>query len=298
MMRSALDATASTLTSRSAWSSTPTTSECRRRSRAASCARTATASSPARRCSATAPTSSDARALLAEAPELGVGVHLALVGGGPVVGPGARALAARRASGAVPVARRRVHRRAGRGGGSTPPTSNASSTRRSRACATAGITVDHLDTHHHLGFLPVVGQAVEAVARSGTASPASAARSKRRRCPGSPTRARGLKAGVLTGLGWLTRRQLGARATAPQSWGYVESGPPRRGAHPGDHRPARPGRRTSSSATRARSDVARLRRRRRAAALTSAKMRRALGQRGVALCRGAGSPVPWSGAAR
>ena len=35
---------------------------------------------------------------------------------------------------------------------------------------------------------------------------------------------RGLKAGVLTGLGWLTRRQLGARRHSAQSWGYVESG--------------------------------------------------------------------------
>ncbi len=29
----------------------------------------------------------------------------------------------------------------------------------------AGIRIDHLDTHHHLGFLPVVGRTVEAVAR-------------------------------------------------------------------------------------------------------------------------------------
>ena len=33
-----------------------------------------------------------------------------------------------------------------------------------------------------------------------------------------------VEAGVLTGLNWLTRRQLGARRHSAQSWGYVESG--------------------------------------------------------------------------
>ena len=87
----------------------------------------------------------------------------------------------------------------------------------------AGIVPDHLDTHHHLGFLPAVGRAMEAAAR-------------RRGIPGirtlfeKPTLswvtepARGLEAGLLTGLGWLARRKMGMLRHGPQSWGFVESG--------------------------------------------------------------------------
>ena len=87
----------------------------------------------------------------------------------------------------------------------------------------AGITIDHLDTHHHLGFLPVVGRSVEAVAqRHGIGAIRSAVETPTLSWVTDPRR--GLKAGVLTGLGWLTRRQLGARRHSAQSWGYVESG--------------------------------------------------------------------------
>ena len=87
----------------------------------------------------------------------------------------------------------------------------------------AGIKIDHLDTHHHLGFLPVVGRTVEAVARKhGIEAIRSAIETPTLSWVTDPRR--GLKAGVLTGLGWLTRRQLGARRHSAQSWGYVESG--------------------------------------------------------------------------
>ena len=87
----------------------------------------------------------------------------------------------------------------------------------------AGIKIDHLDTHHHLGFLPAVGRAVEVVAqRHGIGAIRSAIESTVARV-GDRSTARP-KAGVLTGLGWLTRRQLGARRHGAQSWGYVESG--------------------------------------------------------------------------
>jgi predicted glycoside hydrolase/deacetylase ChbG (UPF0249 family) len=147
----------------------------------------------------------------------------------------------------------------------------------------AGIKIDHLDTHHHLGFLPVVGKTVEAVARRHDIG---AIRSEIE----APTLSwvtdprRGLKAGMLTGLNWLTRRQLGARRHSAQSWGYVESGRldeirileiiGRLGpgtheliCHPGDEQS--PGY----------DHVGELK------ALSSAKVRRALGQRGVRLCR-------------
>src|SRR6185503_6200586 len=101
---------------------------------------------------------------------------------------------------------------------------------------------------------------------------------------------RGLKAGVLTGLGWLTRRQLGARRHGPQSWGYVESGrldevrileiigrlgpgPHELICHPGEEDSAGDG------------EPARYQRVAEIAALTSRKVRRAIEQGGVSLCR-------------
>ena len=90
---------------------------------------------------------------------------------------------------------------------------------------------------------------------------------------------------MLTGLGWLTRRQLGARRHGAQSWGYVESGrldevrvleiigrlgpgPHELICHPGEEQHARCYDHAGELA-----------------ALTSAKVRRALGQRGITLCR-------------
>jgi predicted glycoside hydrolase/deacetylase ChbG (UPF0249 family) len=162
-----------------------------------------------------------ARTALAEAPSLGVGVHLALVGGGPVADPAS-----------IPTLLTKTGRFLGRGGEFIAAWSKRqidpgdverefdAQVARVRA---AGIAIDHLDTHHHLGFLPAVGRAVEAVARkygidairSGMESPTLSWVTDPRR---------GVKASVLTGLGWLTRRQLGARRHSAQSWGYVESG--------------------------------------------------------------------------
>ena len=146
----------------------------------------------------------------------------------------------------------------------------------------AGIKIDHLDTHHHLGFLPVVGRTVEAVARKhGIEAIRSAIETPSLAWVTDPKR--GLKAGVLTGLGWLTRRQLGARRHSAQSWGYVESGRldevrvleiiGRLG--PGPHELiCHPGEESTFY-----DHAGELR------ALTSPKVRRALGQRGVTLCR-------------
>ena len=97
-------------------------------------------------------------------PTLGVGVHLALVGGGPVA-DAARVPTLLTAGGALPRARHRVHRRAGRSGRSTPGDVEREFDAQIARVRAAGIAIDHLDTHHHLGFLPVVGRAVEAVAR-------------------------------------------------------------------------------------------------------------------------------------
>ena len=222
-----------------------------------------------------------ARAALAEAPGLGVGVHLALVGGGPVADPAS-----------VPSLLAADGRFHGRGtafiAAWTKRRIDAADVEREfdaqvARVRAAGIAIDHLDTHHHLGFLPVVGRSVEAVARRhGIAAIRSEIESPTLSWVTDPRR--GLKAGVLTGLNWLTRRQLGARRHSAQSWGYVESGRldevrvleiiGRLGpgtheliCHPGEEQTPLydyPGELT---------------------ALTSAKVRRALGQRGVGLCR-------------
>jgi predicted glycoside hydrolase/deacetylase ChbG (UPF0249 family) len=230
-----------------------------------------------------------ARALLAQAPELGVGVHLTLTGGAPV-SPAARVPSLLAADG-------QLHPRG---------TDFITAWMRGRVSAEdvhreldaqvgrirdAGIPIDHLDTHHHLGFLPVVGRAVEEVARRhGIAGIRSAVERPTLAWVTEPKR--GLEAGLLTGLAWLTRRQLGARRHGPQSWGYVEAGrldeirileilgrltagPHELICHPGEddpdgHRIEEPGRYDRTGEMRS---------------LTSEKVRRALGRRAITLCR-------------
>jgi predicted glycoside hydrolase/deacetylase ChbG (UPF0249 family) len=230
----------------------------------------------------------EARALLAGTPRLGVGVHLTLVGGRPIsdpttvpslLAPDGRSFHARGTELISAWARGRIVR------AEVERELDAQVAR----VREAGIAIDHLDTHHHLGFLPVVGQAVEAVARRhGIAGIRSAVERPTLAWATDPRR--GLEAGLLTGLAWLTRRQLGARRHGPQSWGYVESGRldeirileiiGRLGpgaheliCHPGEEDTA-PG-----------EEPGRYQRAGEIAALTSAKVRRALEQRGVVLCR-------------
>ncbi|HVY36425.1 MAG TPA: ChbG/HpnK family deacetylase [Polyangia bacterium] len=230
-----------------------------------------------------------ARALLSEAPGLGVGVHLALTGGGPVAPPdrvrsllagaGADTFHARGHDFITAWARGRI----------APEDVERELDAQVGRIRDAGIAVDHLDTHHHLGFLPVVGRAVETVARRhGIAGIRSAVERPTLAWVTEPRR--GLEASLLTGLAWVTRRQLGARRHGPQSWGYVESGhldeirileiigrlstgPHELICHPGE-----------DDADRV-EESGRYQRLLELGALTSEKVRRALGQRAITLCR-------------
>jgi predicted glycoside hydrolase/deacetylase ChbG (UPF0249 family) len=86
-----------------------------------------------------------------------------------------------------------------------------------------GLKLDHLDTHRHIGFLPIVSRAVESVARRHGITGIRMAAER-------PTLAwitdaqRGALSAALSGLSWFTRRQAGALRHGPQSWGYMESG--------------------------------------------------------------------------
>ncbi len=228
-----------------------------------------------------------ARAWLADAPELGVGVHLALFGGRPVA-PADAVRSLLGTDGALPPRGQDFIGAWVRGRVVAEEIERELDAQVTRV-RQAGIVVDHLDTHHHLGFLPVVGRAVETVARRhGIAGIRSAVE--------TPTLAwltdlrRGVEAGLLTGLGWLTRRQLGERRHGPQSWGYVESGQldeirileiiGRLG--PGTHELiCHPGEEDGASGE----DRPRYRRGLELESLTSAKVRRAIAQRGLDLCR-------------
>jgi predicted glycoside hydrolase/deacetylase ChbG (UPF0249 family) len=230
------------------------------------------------------------RALLAEAPGLGVGVHLTLIGGAPVapantvpslVGTDGK-LRARGQDFIAAWAQRKID----------PADVERELDAQVARFRAAGIAIDHLDTHRHLGFLPAVGGAVEAVARRhDVAGIRSAVESPTLAWAASPRR--GMVAGMLTGLAWMTRRQLGARRHGPQSWGYVESGrldevrileivgrltagPHELICHPGE---------LPAAGTDGGEDAWRYNRLGEIAALTSPKVRRALDRRGITLCR-------------
>jgi predicted glycoside hydrolase/deacetylase ChbG (UPF0249 family) len=229
----------------------------------------------------------DVCALLAEAPGLGVGVHVALVGGAPISPPATvpsllttdGQLHRRGQDFIAAWAQRKIDP------GDVEREIDAQVSR----IRAAGIAIDHLDTHHHLGFLPAVGGAVEAVARRHDVSGIrSAVESPTLAWATSPRR--GAIAGMLTGLAWVTRRQLGARRHGPQSWGYVESGRLDEvrileifgRLSPGPHELiCHPGEPTGADGE----ESWRYDRVGEVAALTSPKVRRALEQRGIALCR-------------
>ena len=227
-------------------------------------------------------------ALLAQAPELGVGVHLTLVGGRPV-SPAASLPTLTNADGGFPAHADEFFLSWVRGRVEIAEIEREFDAQVSRL-RDAGVRPDHVNTHRHLGFVPAVGRAMETVARKhGIPGVRSAVERPTLAWLTSP--GRGLEAGLLTGLAWLTRRQMGALRHGPQSWGFVEVGRldevrileilGRMGpgaheliCHPGeeDDVEAEPG---EPPHLRAHELLA----------LTSHKVRRAFERRGVVLCR-------------
>jgi predicted glycoside hydrolase/deacetylase ChbG (UPF0249 family) len=161
------------------------------------------------------------RAQLAEVPELGVGVHLTLTGGAPVsppstipslVGPDERFPA--QASDVFLAWAKAIPRDA-----EVEYEFDAQVAR----LRDAGLTIDHLDTHQDVGFMPVVGRAIEKVARRhGIAGVRTAM--ERPTLSWMTELRRGLTTAALGGLAWFNRRQMGALRHGPTTWGYFERG--------------------------------------------------------------------------
>jgi chitin disaccharide deacetylase len=232
-----------------------------------------------------------ARSLLAQAPRLGVGVQLTLVRGRPVAEAGSvRSLLD--ADGGFPRQAREVFA-AWLAGRLKPAEIEREFEAQVQRTLAAGLRPDHLNTQHHIGFIPPVGLAVEAVARRFQIAGLRSAVEE-------PTLSwftdlpRGAMAALLGGLAWLTRRKLGALRHGPQTWGYVESGQldevrileivGRMG--PGSHELiCHPGVEDDEGPVLGTFPSARFRRARELKALTSPIMRHALEQRRIRLCR-------------
>jgi predicted glycoside hydrolase/deacetylase ChbG (UPF0249 family) len=161
------------------------------------------------------------RAELAAVPALGVGVHLTLTGGAPIARPSTvRSLLG--PDDQFPSEVREVFlswAKAAPRGDEIEREFDAQVAR----LRDTGLAIDHLSTCHHVGFLPVVGRAVETVARRhGIAGVRTAVE--------RPTLAwlteirRSLTTATLSSLAWFNRRQMGILRHGPTSWGYFESG--------------------------------------------------------------------------
>jgi predicted glycoside hydrolase/deacetylase ChbG (UPF0249 family) len=86
-----------------------------------------------------------------------------------------------------------------------------------------GLAIDHLDTHLHLGFLPVVAEALRAVARRhGIGTIRSRIEGPNLTWFVDPER--GLPLLMLRGAAWLARQRMGQHGHGAQSWGFAESG--------------------------------------------------------------------------
>ena len=161
------------------------------------------------------------RQQLATVPGLGVGVHLTLTGGEPVARPSSvRSLLGTderfpsQASDVFLSWAKAIPR-----GDEVEREFDAQVSR----LREAGLVLDHLNTHQNVGFMPVVGHAVESVARRHGIAGVRTAMER-------PTLAwltelrRGLTTAALGGLAWFNRRQMGALRHGPTSWGYFERG--------------------------------------------------------------------------
>jgi predicted glycoside hydrolase/deacetylase ChbG (UPF0249 family) len=159
--------------------------------------------------------------LLTEVPKLGVGLHLSLVQGPPIASPSSVRALLGPDDAFPPNAREHL----GRWLKNQLPQEQierefAAQVERAHA---AGVKLDHLNTRHHIGFLPPVSRAVEAVAhRFGI--PGLRSTGEEPSLGWITDLARGAVATLVGGLAWFTRRQMGTLRHGPLTWGYAEAG--------------------------------------------------------------------------
>jgi predicted glycoside hydrolase/deacetylase ChbG (UPF0249 family) len=230
-------------------------------------------------------------ALLASAPDLGVGLHLTLVQGRPIADPGViRSLIDE--NGDFPSTARETLARWLKGQ-LQPDQIEREFAAQVRRALDAGLKLDHLDTRHHIGFLPPVGRAVEAVARR-FGIPGLRSTAEEPSLGWITDLARGALATLVGGLAWLTRRQMGTLRHGPLTWGYAEAGRldeirileiiGRLG--PGSHELiCHPAESDDEAVGSGLLPTAPFRRARELAALTSPLIKRAVQSRGIRLCR-------------
>ncbi len=85
-----------------------------------------------------------------------------------------------------------------------------------------GLPIDHLCSKDGLGFLPVIAQAQEKVARRHGIPGLRVAVEKPTLAWAAEPR-RGMETAAMAAMAWFSRRDLGARRHGPQSWGFFES---------------------------------------------------------------------------
>jgi predicted glycoside hydrolase/deacetylase ChbG (UPF0249 family) len=230
-------------------------------------------------------------ALLASAPNLGVGLHLTLVQGRPIADQTSiRSLVGE--NGEFPSTAREPLGRWLKGQLQPDQIEREFEAQVKRALD-AGLKLDHLDTRHHIGFLPPVGRAVEAVARK-FGIPGLRSTAEEPSLGWITDLARGALATLVGGLAWLTRRQMGTLRHGPLTWGYAEAGRldeirileiiGRLG--PGSHELiCHPGESDDDAVGSGFLATAPYRRTRDLAALTSPLIKHAVASRGIRLCR-------------
>jgi len=162
----------------------------------------------------------EAARLLAENPRLGVGLSLTLMGGLPVA-PVA-SVGSLVEDGLLPTSLATFLEKWARDRLKPEQVVAEMDAQVTRARA-LGLSLGVLAAPDELACLPMVGQAMETVARRhGIAGLRASVEPPSLSWLGDP--ARGLESSVLAGLSWLTRRRLGARRHGPRTWGHHDAG--------------------------------------------------------------------------
>lgn len=161
------------------------------------------------------------KAALAAVPRLGVGILVSLVGGAPVA-PAQSVSSLLGPDGCFPAHPREVMLTWAKAALKAEEVERELDAQVARL-RDMGLALDHLAAQEGLGFLPMVAEAAERVARRH-AIPGLRVAVERPTLAWTSDPRRGLGTAALGVLAWLSRRNLGARKFGPQTWGFFERG--------------------------------------------------------------------------